>query len=309
MANFGQGIQGAAGGAMAGGSIGGPWGAAIGGGIGLAAGLFGGGGGPRYDETLRRRLLQLEQEYGQRAAPQGTAVNSENSQFRQNQSALIGQLEAMGRGAGPSAATTMMREANDRAVAGQASAAAGAAGRGANAGAAYLNSANQSAGLTAQSGRDAGLARVNEQLGALNQLGVTLYGARGADEATSKFNAGAANAMTQANMQAQLQQLGLNDAAQLRALQQAGGTMYANQPGLGTQILAGGASALGGMMTARGAGMGAPQPQPQAAPAAAPQSLPTSWNFNPTPGYTPYNPYGPGAYDPNSPVPSVTRGY
>jgi hypothetical protein len=299
MPNWGQGAQGAAGGAAVGTAILPGWGTAIGAGVGGAIGLFSGGGGPKYDEVVRRRLLELEQQYGTRAAPQGTAApDAQNSQFRTNQAALISQLEQMGRGNGPSAAQLMMREANDRAVAGQASAAAGAAGRGANAGAAYLNAANQSAGLTSQANRDAGLMRVNEQLGAINQLGMTIHGARGADEATARFNVGQQNAMTQANMQAYLQQLGLNDAAQLRALQQASGSMTGNAPGMGTQIMAGGASALGGMMNARGAGIAPAQVAATEAAQQGPAPLPTQWNFNPTPGYDPYG---------NQPVPSVTR--
>lgn len=291
MPNWGQGAQGAAGGAAMGTAILPGWGTAIGAGVGGVLGLFGGGGGPKYDEVLRQRLLQLEQEYGQRAAPQGQAGLAENSQFRNNQQAMIGQLEQMGRGNGPSAAAHMMREANDQAVAGQSSLAAGGAARGVNAGAALRNATNNQAGMTAQSNRDTGLMRVNEQLGALNQLGVSLYGARGADEATSKFNAGQLNAMTQANMQATQNQYGINSSAQLQALSQAGGSMYGQGPGTGTQILAGGANALGGIMQARGAGMGS-------APAAAPaqQANQVAQQYAPPPQMQ-YSPYGPnGGY-------------
>lgn len=305
MPNWGQGAQGAAGGAAVGTAILPGWGTAIGAGVGGAIGLFSGGGGPKYDEVLRRRLLELEQEFANNPAQAGDAAQSENSQFRTNQATLIGNLERMGRGEGPSAATQMMREANDRAVAGQASAAAGAAGRGANAGAAYLNAANQSAGLTSQANRDAGIMRTNEQLGALNQLGVTIHGARGADEATSRFNAGQVNDTARANLQARIQQMQL----QLQAISGAGGPLItSNSPGMGTQTMAGGASALGGMMNARGAGMGQAPAGPTAGanPAAAPAPLPTTWNFNPTPGYHPYGSQT-QSNDPYTPVPSVTR--
>lgn len=298
MPNWGQGAQGAVGGAAVGTAILPGWGTAIGAGVGGLVGLFSGGGGPKYDEVLRARLLELEQEYAQRAAPQGESASAANSQFRTNQANLISQLEGMGRGEGPSAAAIQMRNANDQAVAGQNSLAAGGIQRGANAGAAMRGAANNAAGLTAQSNRDTGVIRAQEQLNAINQLGMTVHSARGADEATNKFNAGQQNQMTLANMEAIQRQYGLNSEAQLRALSQAGGAMYSpGGPGMGTQILAGGASALGGMMTARGAGLAQNGAAP--APAAqAPAALPTEWNFNPTPGYSPYG---------QQPVPSVTR--
>lgn len=273
MPNWGQGAQGAAGGAMAGAALG-PWGAAIGGGIGGALGLFGGGGGPKYDQALKGRLMELERQYGARAAPTGVAQSAANSDFRQNQAALISQQESMARGEGPSAATIHMREAMDRTTASGNSMAAGAVGRGVNAGAALRGASNNAAAIQSQGARDTGLMRVNEQLGAMNQLGLTLHGARGADESTNKFNAAQGNEMTQANMNAQLQQYGINDRAQLQALSQAMGTMYGQAPGLGSQIMAGGASAFPGMMQAFGKGQ-----QPQGTPVApAKPQTPQAWS-------------------------------
>jgi hypothetical protein len=83
--------------------------------------------------------------------------------------------------------------------------------------------------------------RVNEQLGAINQLGQTVAQGRAADEGINTFNAGQQNDISKFNVQAALQQLGLNDEAQLRALL---GAMGAAGPGLGTQLMAGGATAF-----------------------------------------------------------------
>ncbi len=328
MPNYSQGAQGAAGGAMTGAALGTMvlpgWGTAIGaaGGaiVGGVAGLFGDSGGPKYDEELRKRLFELEKEYAIRAAPQVNATGAQNSEFRTNQQALVGQLEAMGRGQGPSAAALQMREASDRIAGTQASLAGGAIGRGVNAGAANRAAANNASQGQAQVARDTGLARVNEQLGAINQLGLTLHGARGADETTNRFNAAQMNEVALANAQNQLNQQALNDRSQLQALAGAGGSLQAMAPGTGSQILAGGASAFPGMMQMVGAGMqkGA---APQAAPAPAAQAgqrmaaaplPPPTWNFDPYAGtnglYGNYNPYGPQPTDPRTAPPSVLWG-
>jgi hypothetical protein len=237
MGDFGQGVQGAMGGAMAG-SMFGPWGTAIGGGLGLLGGLLGGGGSGGYEDELH----QLAQKYGSMQAPQaGPAATGQYSKFRANQAGLISQLEAMARGEGPSAATLQMREAMDRAAAAQSSAAAGAGGRGVNAGAALRNATNQTAAVQAQGARDTGLMRVNEQMGAIGQLGGAINAGRAADEGMNQFNAQQQNAMAQANLEAKLRSMGITSAAQFQALQMA---MGAAGPGLGTQILAGGAQAF-----------------------------------------------------------------
>ncbi len=226
---------------MAGFGVGGPLGAAIGGGIGFLGGLFGSSGQSEYQDQLKK----LAAGYGNRTAPQGQAQYGQNSQFRGNQAGLIAQLEAMGRGEGPSAAAIQMREAMDRAAGAQASAAAGAGGRGVNAGAALRNATNNTAAIQAQGARDTATMRSQEQFNALGQLGQNIGQARGADEGMSQFNAQQGNGMQQANMQAMLQQLGLNDASQLNALHMA---MGAAGPGTGTQLLAGGANAMPGLM-------------------------------------------------------------
>ncbi len=238
MSDFSQGLQGAAGGAMIGGAIGGPFGALVGGGLGLAGGLFGGDPQDQY----RKQLEALSAKYGNMKAPQaGPAAQSGYSQFRGNQAALMSQLEAMGRGEGPSAAAIQMREAMDRAAGAQASGAAGAGGRGVNAGAAFRTASNNTAAITAQGARDTATLRAQEQFNALQQLGQVINQGRGADESTNMFNAGQNNDMQRANLTAQLQHMGITTDAQLKALL---ASMGAAGPGMGTQILAGGASAL-----------------------------------------------------------------
>lgn len=237
MGSIEQGFQGAAGGAM-GGAAGGWLGAGLGAGLGFLGGLFGGGGGSDYQDQLN----QLAAGYGKRQAPQaGPASQSQYSGFRQNQAGLISMLENMARGNGPSAATVQMREAMDRASAAQASAAAGAGGRGVSQGAALRNAMNNTAAITSQGARDTSQMRAQEQMAATGMLGQVIGQGRAADENNNQFNAGAQNQLALANLQAKLQQLGLNDEAQLKALMMAMGSAG---PGMGTQILAGGASAM-----------------------------------------------------------------
>jgi hypothetical protein len=219
------------------GSFAGPWGMAIGGGLGLLGGLFGGGGQSDYQEQLK----QLAAGYGKRTAPQMTATTAGQSQFRQNQAGLIAQLEAMARGQGPSAAALQMRDAMDRASATQASAAAGAGGRGVNAGAAMRQAMNNTAAVQSQGARDTATLRAQEQLNAIGQLGQVVGQARGQDDQMSQFNAGQTNGAAEANLRAKLQMIGLNDESQLRALMAAMGVAG---PGLGASILAGGANAF-----------------------------------------------------------------
>jgi hypothetical protein len=220
--NWGQGAQGAIGGAMTGGMIGGPWGALAGGVAGGVLGGFGSDGASGYEGDLKK----LAAGYGNRAAPQMAGY----SQFRQNQAGLISQLEAMARGEGPSAAASQMREAMDRAAGAQASAAAGAGGRGVNAGAAMRQAMNNTAAINAQGARDTALARVGEQMGAINQLGSVVGQARSGDES-----------MMRANLEAKLRTMGMNDEGQLKMLLAALGVAG---PGTGTQIMAGGANAM-----------------------------------------------------------------
>jgi hypothetical protein len=245
--DWNQAGEGAVGGGMTGAAIGTAVYPGLGTAIGGAAGFLGGGllgGLMGGQDQLKNSLGNLADYYGSRQAPTGGAVQAGDSQFRQNQAGLISQLEAMARGEGPSAASLQMRQAMDRAAAGQASAAAGAGGRGVNAGAALRNASNQTAALQAQNARDTGMMRVQEQLGAISQLGSAIQGARGQDQSLAQFNAGQVNQMTQADMQAILQQYSINQQGQLQAYQQLAKAMG---PGLGTELMAGGGKMMPGM--------------------------------------------------------------
>ncbi len=278
---MGQGSEtakGALGGAATGaayGSVAGPWGTVIGGAIGGIAGGIGGYLGSEGDADYEAQLRQLAAGYGSRTAPQmGPAAQAGTSQFRGNQAGLIAQLEAMARGQGPSAATMQMREAMDRAAGAQASAAAGAGGRGVNQGAAFRTAANNTAAINAQGARDTGLMRVNEQLGATQMLGQTIAQGRAGDENLSQFNAGQQNQAAASNLSAQLQAMGINTQAQLQALLAA---MGKQGPGMGTQIMAGGANAVpAGLQWAQ------QQKLMDQQQASAPAAQPVGWGYGST---------------------------
>jgi hypothetical protein len=246
MGDWSQGFQGAAGGAAAGAAFG-PWGAAVGGVIGGAAGLLGDDSASSYQDQLK----QMQQQFANMSAAQmGPAAQAQYSQFRQNQAGLISQLEAAANGTGPSAAALQMRQAMDQAAGAQASAAAGAGGRGVNAGAAQRLAMNNTAAIQSKGAADTAIIRAQEQLNARGQLGNAIAQGRSADEGVNEFNAGAQNQNAQANMMAKMQALGISTPAQLQALQLA---MQAAGPGMGTQLLAGGASAIPGMLAYKNA--------------------------------------------------------
>lgn len=250
--------QGAAGGAMAGAAFG-PWGAAIGG---VAGGLIGGISGMNQGGSYEDQLKALYERYANMPTPQaGPASQGSISAYRRNQAALVSQLEAMSRGEGPSAAQMQMREAMDRAAGAQASAAAGAGGRGVNSGAAYRNASNNTAAIQAQGARDTATIRAQEQYNATGMLGGVLAQGRAADESMSQFNAQAQNTVSLANLQAELGKMGITTSAQLQSLLAA---MGAAGPGMGTQIMAGGAQAMPILLNRQ------QTPQPQSAPAPAP---------------------------------------
>lgn len=220
----------------------------IGGGpLGALAAYFGGDGGAG---DYRGQLGAFGSEVAGREAPQmGPAAQGDYSQFRNNQRGLVHRLEAMAAGRGPSLAQAQMQAATDRNMKGQQALAAGA--RGPNAALAQFQAANNAAQLGAQATQDAGMARIAEQQMALQQLGLTLHGARGADEDMNRFNAGQTNQASMANLNAQLQAMGLNDQARLSILQMLGGQV---QPGMGERILAGATNMLG-MATSQSGGM------------------------------------------------------
>lgn len=219
-------VQGAVGGGLAGGSLGGPWGAIAGAGLGGLASYF--GGNPA--EENRKRMEEYYKQLG--AAPQsGPAFQADYSGFRGNQSNLINQLEAMSQGRGPSLATEQLKAATDRNVSQQQALAQSGYG---NATAAAMGAQNNSANLGAQAAQQAAQARIQEQMGALQQLGINIYGARNADEGVNQFNAGQSNQNQWRNLEGQL------DTNRLRAML-LGQMQGSYGPSTGEQILAGGA--------------------------------------------------------------------
>lgn len=252
---WGQAGQGAVGGALGGAAAGsafGPVGTLIGAGAGGILGGIGGYLSGQDQNESRRRMEEYYRRVLDRQAPQaGPAAQANLSSFRGNQSDLVRMLEDQAAGRGPSMAGEQLRAATDRNVRQQAGFAAGQAGSGA--GIAAFQAANNIGQLGAQSAQDAGIARIAEINAARQQLGLTLQGARGQDEETGRFNAGQQNEMSRANLEAQLRTMGYNDAAILQIMQ----GMAPQGPGLGSQLLAGGAGAFGQMAGSRG-GSGAP---------------------------------------------------
>ncbi len=213
--------KGAMSGASTGGSIGGPWGAIIGGvGGGILGGRFGGEEGSKgstEEQANRQMMLDYYNSVRARQAPQmGPAAQGSLSSFRGNQSDLVTRLEAMSKGQGPSLAAQQLRAAQDRNAAQQHSFAN--SGRGGPLAAQVA--ANNVGLLGAQSAQDSASARIAEQQAALNQLGLTLHGARGADEEMSRFNAGQSNEASARNLEAKLRTMGMSDEAITRILAQ-----------------------------------------------------------------------------------------
>lgn len=289
--DYGQGLKGAGGGALAGFAVGGPLGAAVGGGLGLLGGF--GGGENENDARQRAMLEQYYAQVGRRQAPQaGPAASAATSGFRSNQSALVSRLEAMANGQGPSLAKQQFEQATDRNMRGQQAMAA--SGRGGPL--AQLTAANNMAGLGANAAQGSALARTNEQMQAIGQLGGVIAQGRGADEQVSMYNAGQYNNTALANLDARLRSMGMNDQARLGILSQLGGqnTRQANQPGLGDQILAGGAGmyAMGASQKAQarvGQGGGTSGPSPYAGQTINPFNNPVGGGFNYNSGYNQFN--------------------
>jgi hypothetical protein len=232
MPNWGQGLSGLTGGALAGSTTGNPLFAIGGGVLGGLAGLF--GSDPAAEQ--QKRWEQFYNQTGGRQAPQlGPAHQAGYSGFRANQSNLINRLEAMSRGEGPSISREMLNQAVDKNTKNQMAMAQ--SGRG-NAALAAQNAANNVGMLNAQASQDAALGRVQEQMGALQALGLNIHGARGADEDMNRYNTGARNNRDEFNVGNQMNMYQLNDAARIAALNGMGGNQG---PAIGDTILSGGA--------------------------------------------------------------------
>lgn len=246
--NWEQGLKGAGGGALGGASFG-PIGAAVGGGIGLLSGFFGGG-----NDQNNKMLQEYYNQVNGRQAPQaGPAAQSAYSGFRQNQSDLVSRLEAMANGQGPSLARQQFEQATDRNMRGQQAMAA--SGRGGPL--SQLTAANNMGMLGANAAQGSALARTNEQMQAIGQLGGVIAQGRGADEGTNMFNAGQKNNQSLANLDARLRAMGMNDQARLQILSQLSGNANNAQAGMGDQMLAGGAGmfAMGASQNQKKPGM------------------------------------------------------
>jgi hypothetical protein len=277
--NWEQGLKGGAGGAL-GGSAFGPVGTAVGGGIGLLSGFFGGSQGAQQD----RLMAEYQRQMGMAPPQAGPAAQSAYSGFRENQSGLVSRLEAMANGQGPSLAKQQFEQATDRNVRSQQAIAA--SGRGGPL--SQLTAANNTAMLGANAAQGSALARTNEQMQAIGQLGGVIAQGRGADEQTNMFNAGETNQTSLANLQARLKAMGMKDEQILGILNQMGGN--ANQPGMGDQVLAGGAGmfAMGATQNAQNRASNPAKPQGSTMNPFAPPSPKNTINpFN-----QPYNPYG-----------------
>jgi len=224
---FGDAIKGGMGGAAAGAPIG-PGGALVGGGIGALLGGLGGlfGGGNPEGQQQRDMLMALAQS----AQSRGLPANAAYSDFRGDQQDYLARVKALSEGKGPSMAREMTRNALMQSSSNQAAAAAGARG---NPALAARQAANNMAGLSAQATQAGALAGAQEQLGALQQWGSGIYGARGQDEGMNRFNSELA-----------LRGLQQNDMTQIQALQAAlqAGQVAGQQPTSGDYLMgAGGA--------------------------------------------------------------------
>lgn len=259
MPNWSQGGQGAVGGALGGAGIGsmfGPVGMGVGAGVGGLLGGLGGllGGGESDNDAKHRQMLEeyYKNVLGRQPPQAGPAAQGGYSGFRSNQSDLIARLEALSKGQGPSLAAQQFQQATDRNVSSQQALAAG--GRGGPL--ASFNAANNIGMLGANAAQGSAQARIQEQQMALGMLGQNINAGRGSDESMNQFNAGQQNNTSLANLQARLQSMGMNDQAITQILGQLGGQNAAQnaQPGLGSQLLAGGAG-----MFAFGAGQRAQQ--------------------------------------------------
>lgn len=190
----------------------------------------------------QRRLLSQADMAAGRRDPRAAM----SQQFRSGQQGLVGLLQQQAMGQGPSAAQLQLKNALSRNVsAQQALQATGGSARSAS---------QQASSLGASMANQAAQARVQEQLGAQGLLSQTLQGARGQDQA-----------LNIANMRAQLEARGLNDAQIARlmelelrqaGMQQRGGLALEQNrtqrfssmlgvPTAGEQILGGASSLLG----------------------------------------------------------------
>lgn len=184
---------------------------------------------------------QYQSETDRLAAAQAARMGAgaPGADVRAQQMGLASALQAQAQGTAPSVAEAQMRQAMDRSLAGQQASLAGA--RGVDPGLAMRMIARQRATESANLGQAAGIARLQEQQGAQQQLAGVLSGTRGADVQTQALNDAAAQffeaqrtgnfqAMTLAKQKLEELKLGAKTASQgqklgvLSGLAQAGAT-------------------------------------------------------------------------------------
>lgn len=263
--NTGEGIKGAAGGAVAGAGIGSVFpgvGTLVGAGVGgLAGGLLGGfgsGGGrqaPSYNshydlphyQTQYDTYGRVAQGFGQRAP-----MHIAESGFRPDQRALVSLLQAQAAGRGPGQELVRMQaqQMADRAAAQQLAAAQGQVGGGAMA---ARNAAMGTAAAQSQVGGQAAMGGLAAQLGATEQLGGVLQGARGQDLARGSANASLVMQNRELNQNGLLE--ALKQRLQASQMQQQGGLEF-NRNASGYSNVMAGQPTLGDRLMGFGVGVG-----------------------------------------------------
>jgi len=135
---------------------------------------------------------QYQSETDRLAAAQAARMGAgaPGADVRTQQMGLASALQAQAQGTAPSVAEAQMKQAMERSIAGQQASLAGA--RGVDPGLAMRMMARQGAAQRAELGQAAGIARLQEQQGAQQQLAGVLSGTRGADVQTQALNDAAA---------------------------------------------------------------------------------------------------------------------
>lgn len=142
-----------------------------------------------------------------------SALNAQNGVA--NQSSVFNQLQGVANGTGPNPAQAMLAQSTGANVANQAALLAGQRGSGANVGLAGRNAAMAGGNIQQNAAGQAATMQAQQSLGALNQLG----GIAGQQVAQRAQGISQANALLQAQQQAQLQQLQNNTANNLGQFQ------------------------------------------------------------------------------------------
>ncbi len=143
---------------------------------------------------------------GNMADPRTAIIDqAAQAQFRTQQQNLIGQLALQASGRGPSVAGAQLQQASQANQAATFAQLASARGMAAGNPGLARNAMNTSAGIQAQTSRDAAIARMQEQMNAQGALGSTLNQARGSDIALATSQAGLAQQANNMGYQGQLQ--------------------------------------------------------------------------------------------------------